>query len=445
MEKDLIIKNIHFQDSDIYDMTNHQDMMNMALNSVKNKEQFEIKADVLSGGKGVLGGVPIEVVGNINLDDLTGDVAFEEGFICLYIETKTVKPEDNPKAKPKAQFQFLETVPENEINTLKEYIQNGGTVANFRETNKVWVPLYKYNKSTRDYTNLRNSDFFFDIKIETNGGTLNLEINGEKSNVLNVDLTGITQRVLFLEELKLTDSDFTGSKEEIVQKIYDAQPSGSIVETFVDTGSSLLALTPFGKEGNLTIKKDNIKTSVLTLNFVTLEKQKSYDAMFDNGSLTGEKFSGFKGELEPHLVYDSGSFMHEGMKIEGLPPLKSEESYVLSFSDWNDDVNAKNNFDIHMVELKDVGSSFGTVSAIMAVNTKDKFCIKTFDLNSGDTYTLNGKTPTTAPNTRDVVLGRIYYFTRDADFKGIDETVKKTTVINPDKTTQDVSANWSLK
>ncbi len=288
--KDLIVKSVDFEDGDIYDMSNHQSMMDKALNSVKDRKQFEIKNGEIHGGKGMFNGTPIEVSGSVLLDDLVAGSSFEQGFICLYIEQTT------NKAKPTlAQFQFLETVPNNEINTLKDYVLMGGDANDFSTTNKTWTKLYSYNKSTKRYKSLRNGDFFFDVEIESNGATLNLDINGVKSNLLNVDLNGITQRVLTMKDLGLSDNSFLTVKFEggFYQVIFDKLPNNSQLKTYVgSTKPTMLNYMPFKKAGMLTVSKFEFNNA-LQIQVEQTVPGFTWGGFFNDLNDQGNKWSGY--------------------------------------------------------------------------------------------------------------------------------------------------------
>lgn len=97
----------------------------------------------------------------------------------------------------------------------------------------------------------RHNQFIKTIGVDLSTGGFGFSVNGVSSPFVNVDLTGITQRVLTLSDLGLTDLDFPDVEDNdlFVDFVFSKMPLNSIFIFSGATGGNMVKNFPFGDSG----------------------------------------------------------------------------------------------------------------------------------------------------------------------------------------------------
>ncbi len=164
------------------------------------------------------------------------------------------------------------------IVDVKPYVHPTNNEADFDKVKNKWVNgSYVYHiftknddgtftreNTSKNYTTIDNVELF------STGGKLWFNVNGHDSNKLAIDFTGITQRVLTLNDIGLKDEDLPDKEDndEFLNVLLEKIPTDSIFTEYALSTSNLSKNFPFNSWGNIKITKTTNSTADIQFNII---------------------------------------------------------------------------------------------------------------------------------------------------------------------------------
>ncbi len=208
---------------------------------------------LVGGGISHIGGFYMETIGDSDWIDIAG-----KKYICAQLTAYPAKDEDGMG-----------------YGLLAPYAHPSNDEAGFKAIQNKWVNnkytylLYTIESDgsfTRENTSKGYNMIDVQPQLNSVGGQLWFDVNGHESNRLNIDFTGITQRVLTPEDIGLQDEDFPEEQDmdAFVSIIGEKLPADSILIAHCTETDKLSKSFPFDSYGGLMAikKKENGKESM---------------------------------------------------------------------------------------------------------------------------------------------------------------------------------------
>lgn len=197
----------------------------------------------LSGGIAHIGGFYIKSIGDSYEEDTDG-----KKFIGLKVTSNPAKDE-NSIGFANIELYVHPSTDEADFNSVKNKWVNDSYI--YHIYTKEDDGTFTRENTKKGYTTID------DVSLFSSGGQLWVNVNGHDSNKLNVDFTGITQRVLTLEDLGIVDADFpaTEDNDAFCDFIFNKLPKDSMLMTTAKVGSNISKNFPFQDGGIMTVKR----------------------------------------------------------------------------------------------------------------------------------------------------------------------------------------------